>query len=118
MNNAVFGKTLQNPRKQRTIDFVTTLKKSKKLISHPLFKGFRVINENLYGIERSPSSILFNKPIYVGFTVLELSKRIKRNFKKEIILKRVLLNTIGVKLKNLVKRNLVVVFGPKCVDVF
>ena len=75
MNNAVFGKTLQNPRKQRTIDFVSTPEKSKKLISHPLFKGFRIINENLYGIERSPSSILFNKPIYVGFTVLELSKR-------------------------------------------
>ena len=74
MNNAVFGKTLQNPRKQRTIDFVSTKEKSKKLISHPLFKAFRIINDNLYAIERSPTSILFNKPIYVGFTVLELSK--------------------------------------------
>ena len=37
MNNAVFWKTLQNPRKQGTIDFVSTPKKLKKLISHPLF---------------------------------------------------------------------------------
>ena len=75
MNNAVFKKTLQNPRMQRTINFVSTPKKLKKLILHPLFKGFRVINENLYGIERSPSRILFNKLIYVGFIVLELPKR-------------------------------------------
>ena len=53
MNNAVFRKILQNPQKQQTIDFVRTWQKAKKLIGHPLFKGFRTINDNLYAIERS-----------------------------------------------------------------
>ena len=74
MNNAVFGKTLQNPRKQRTIDFVSSSKKAKRLVSQPLYKTHKKISENLYAIERSPTSILFDKPIYVGFSVLELSK--------------------------------------------
>ena len=74
MNNAVFGKTLQNPRKQRNVDFVSTPAKFKRLAAHPLFKGFQVINDNLFAIERSPSSVLFDKPIYAGFTILELSK--------------------------------------------
>ena len=74
MNNAVFGKTLQNPRKQRTIDFVSSPYRAKKLVANPLFKGFQIINENLYSIERAPTSIMFDKPIYAGFTILELSK--------------------------------------------
>ena len=74
MNNAVFGKTLQNPRKQRKVDFVSTQSKFKRLAAHPLFKGFKIINDDLYAIEQTPSSIMLDKPIYAGFTILELSK--------------------------------------------
>ena len=74
MNNAVFGKTLQNPRKQRKIDFVGTPSKFKKLVAHPLYEGFTVISDHLFAVERRPSSIMFDKPIYAGFSILELSK--------------------------------------------
>ena len=74
MNNAVFGKTLQNPRKQRQVTFVHTHEKAKRLVAHPLYTGYQALNDNLYAVERSPSSIMFDKPIYAGFAILELSK--------------------------------------------
>ena len=74
MNNSIYGKTCENQKKRTDIKLVTTEEKRKKLIEKPHCKKFRIFDENLVGIEMRKIKCLINKPFYVGFTVLELSK--------------------------------------------
>jgi hypothetical protein len=72
MNNAVFGKSMENVRNRRNFRLVCSKLKAKKLIAKPTFKYFDIINENLTLIEMSRPKITLNKPIFTGFCVLEL----------------------------------------------
>ena len=69
MNNAVFGKTMENIRKHRDIKLVTTDKKTSKLVSEPNFH-----TEDLSIIEMKKTKVKMNKPIYLGLSILEISK--------------------------------------------
>ena len=80
MNNAMFGKTMENLRLRRNVDLVSDDKKRKKLISQPTFRSLQIFNDELTAIERYRASVCLNKPIYVGFTVLDLSKCIMYDF--------------------------------------
>ena len=88
LNNSVFGKTMQKVRKERKLDFVDTVKKAKKFFAQPTFKNFTAFREDLIAIERRKTSIYFNKPIYVGFSILEISKVHMYNFHYEFIKKQ------------------------------
>ncbi|GFU06196.1 c2H2-type domain-containing protein [Nephila pilipes] len=74
MNNAFFGKTMQNVRKRINVRGALTQDVSQKLLSSPCLEYFEPINENftLFKI-RKPNSYL-DKPIHIGFCVLELLK--------------------------------------------
>ena len=74
MNNAVFGKTMENVRKHRDIKLVTTDAKKKKLISEPNYHATKWLSENLLEIEMKKTVIKANKPIYLGLVILSLSK--------------------------------------------
>lgn len=74
MNNSLFGKTMENIRKRMNLELVNSTKRLNKLISKPNFKNRIIYNENLSGVELSKEILYLNKPIYIGFTVLELSK--------------------------------------------
>ena len=50
------------------------------MISQPTFRTIRVFNDELTAIERYKASVCLNKPIYVGFCVLELSKYVMYDF--------------------------------------
>lgn len=63
MNNAVFGKTMENLRKRKEIQLVSGKKKAMKLISKPWFEDRIIINENLVAIEMKKQKIFFDKPI-------------------------------------------------------
>ena len=80
MNNAFFGKTMENVRKRRIIDLVTTKEKLSKLASQPTFKAITPFRKNLSAVERMQRNVLLNKPIYIGFCVLELSKYFMYDF--------------------------------------
>ena len=73
MNNAVFGKTMENIRKHRDIKLVTTDKKRNKLVSEPNYHTMNYISEDLSIIE-------MNKPIYLGLTILDISKILMYEF--------------------------------------
>ena len=66
MNNAVFGKTMENVRKHRDIKLVTTDKNRSKLISEPNYPTMNYISEDLSIIEMKRTKVKMNKPIYLG----------------------------------------------------
>jgi len=74
MNNAVYGKTCENLRKRSDIRLVTDREEALKLLEKPHCLNASIFGENLLGIELRKVKLVVNKPSYVGFAVLELSK--------------------------------------------
>ena len=74
MNNAVFGKTMENVRKHRDIKLVTTDKNRSKLVLEPNYHTMNYISEDLSIIEMKKTKVNMNKPIYLGLSMLEISK--------------------------------------------
>ena len=80
MNNAVFGKTMENVRKHRDIKLVATDKRRSKLVSEPNYHTINLISENLSIIEMRRTKVKMNKPIYLGLSILEISKLLMYEF--------------------------------------
>ena len=80
MNNSVFGKTMENIRKHRDIKLVTTNKRRSKLVSEPNYHTMNYISEDLSIIEMKTTKVKMNKPIYLGLTILEISKILMYEF--------------------------------------
>ena len=80
MNNVVFGKTMENVRKHRDIKLVTTDKKKSKLVSEPNYHTMNYISEDLSIIEMKRTKVKMNKPIYLGLSILEISKLLMHEF--------------------------------------
>ena len=80
MNNAVFGKTMENIRKHRNIKLVTTDKKRIKLVSQPNYHTINLISEDLSIIEMKKTKVKMNKPIYLCLSILEISKTLMYEF--------------------------------------
>ena len=74
MNNAVFGKTMENVRKHQDIKLVKTDCKRNKLVSEPNYHTTKLTEENLSIIEMKKVKVKLNKPIYLGMCILEISK--------------------------------------------
>ena len=80
MNNAVFGKTMENVRKHSDIKFVTIDKKRSKLVLEPNHHTMNYISEDLSIIEMKRTKVKMNKPIYLGLSILEISKILMYEF--------------------------------------
>ena len=63
MNNAVFGKTMENIRKHRIIKLVTANKRRSKLVSEQNYHTIYYISEDLSIIEMNKTKVKMNKPI-------------------------------------------------------
>ena len=80
MNNSVFGKTMENTRKHRDIKLVTTDKKRSKLVSEPNYHTINLISEDFPITEMKKTKVKMNKPIYLGLSILEISKTLMYEF--------------------------------------
>ena len=80
MNNSVFGKTMENIRKHRDIKLVTTDKKRSKLVSERNYHTINLISQDLSVIETKKTKVKMNKPIYLGLSILEISKTLMYEF--------------------------------------
>ena len=65
---------MENIRKHRDIKLVTTDKKRSKLVSEPNYHTINLISEDLSIIEMKKTKVKMNKPIYLGLSILEISK--------------------------------------------
>ena len=74
LNNAVYGKTMENLRKRIKIRNVKNEKDILKHISKPSYDSHKIFDKNLVGIHEKKICLTLNKPIYVAFTVSEISK--------------------------------------------
>ena len=80
MNNAVFRKTMENIRKHRDIKLVTTDKKRNKLVSEPNYHTMNYISEDLSIIKMNKMKVKMNKSIYLGLSILDISKILMYEF--------------------------------------
>ena len=80
MNNSVFGKTMENIRKHRDIKLVKTDKKRSKLVAEPNYHTINLISEDLSITEVKKTKVKMNKPIYLGLSILEISKTLMYEF--------------------------------------
>lgn len=80
MNNAVYGKTMENEQKYSDTVIINDIEKLPKYVSLPTFKNGIPINEESFLIERLGTKTEINKPIYLGATICELAKLLMYNF--------------------------------------
>ena len=80
MNNSVFGKTMENIRNRKDIQLVTSKRKALKLIAKPNFKHRTIFTNNLVAVHMGKTELYFNKPIYVGMSILDVSKTLMYDF--------------------------------------
>ena len=80
MNNSVFGKTMENVRKHKDIKLVTTDKRRKQLVNEPNYHTTKWFSENLLANEIKKTKVKMNKPVYLSFSILEISKTLIYEF--------------------------------------
>ena len=80
MNNAVFGKTMESVRKHGDIKLATAERRRNYLVSEPNHHTTKFFTENLLSKEMRKSKILTNIPVYLGLSILRLSKILLHDF--------------------------------------
>ena len=88
MNNSVFGKTIENIRKRQNVILVDNRKLALKLSLKPNFDRATIFGENLIACHMKKTEVDFNKPIYVGQAILDISKTLMFDFHYNYITKK------------------------------
>ncbi|KYN30743.1 hypothetical protein ALC56_14987 [Trachymyrmex septentrionalis] len=89
MNNAVFGKTMENVRNHVDVKLLTKWDGrygAEAMIAKPNFHSRSVFAENLIAVELRKLEVKFDKPIYVGMCILDISKVCLYEFHHEYML--------------------------------
>ena len=88
LNNAVFGKTMENLRKRVDVKLVTNEKQLNNLTSKPTYVSSKIFNENLVAVHKIKEQLTLNRPAYIGMCILDLSKTLMYDFHYNYIKKR------------------------------
>ena len=89
MINSVYGKTMENLRKRIIVRLVTNEKDFLKYTSRPTHITHKIFVKNFAAIQEIKPVLILTKPIYVEFTVLELSKWLMYDFHYNFIKKKI-----------------------------
>ena len=74
MSKSVYGKTMDNLRKRINFRLINKAKNYKKYINKPSFVSQKIFRGSFFAIHEIKPVLTLNKPIYVGFSILDLSK--------------------------------------------
>ena len=85
MNNLTFGETMENVRIHGDIKLVTTEKRRNYLVSEPNYHTTKRFTENLSATEMKETKILMNKSVYLGLSILSLSKTVIYHFQYDYL---------------------------------
>lgn len=93
-NNAVFGKCMEAVEKRKTVKLVKQWDNksgkngAQKIVSQSQLHSIKIFNENFVALQLRKEKVLFDKPIYVGFCVLDISKTVMYDFHYNFIKKK------------------------------
>ena len=79
-NNSAFGKTMETVRKHSDIKLVTTEERRIKLFSEPNYHTTKHFSDKLLAIEMKKTKVKMNKPVYLGMSILDISKTLMYEF--------------------------------------
>ena len=71
---------MENIRKHRDIKLVTTERRTNYLLSEPNYHATKYFTENFLAIEIKKTQIAMKKPVYLGLSILDLSKTVMYEF--------------------------------------
>ena len=80
MNNSVYGTTVENVTNHRDIKLVKSDKIRKRLVSEPNYHSHKSFSEYLMATEMKKTKIKMNKPLYLGMSILDISKTLMYEF--------------------------------------
>ena len=86
MTNSVYGKTMENLRKRISVKLVNNEKDYLKYTSRPTFISTKIFDKNYAAIHEFKPILTLTKPIYVGFSAIELSKWLMYDFHYNLML--------------------------------
>ena len=80
MKNLVFGKAMENVKKHRDIKLVTTDNRRSQLVLEPNYHTKKWFSEDTLAMEMKKIKEKMNKPVYLGLSILEISKTLIHEF--------------------------------------
>ena len=80
MNNSVFGKTLENIKNRVDIRLISSDKVAQKLAAKPNYERCMIFDKNLIAVHTKKTNLYFNKQVYLGMRILDLSKSLMYDF--------------------------------------
>ena len=80
MINSVFVKTMENLIKRICVELINNAKDYVRCVSRPSFVSQKIFSKTFVAVHRIKPVLTLNKPIYVGFSILELSKSLMYEF--------------------------------------
>ena len=85
MSNSVFGKTMENIEKRVDVRLVTKREEAMKLSSKPNYDRHTIFDENLIAVLMKITKLYYDKPVYLGMCILDLSKTLMFEFHYDYI---------------------------------
>lgn len=94
MNNSVLGKTMENVEKRVNVKLLTHWENHGKIlgvqdiIAKPEFSSLSIFSENLVAVQLQKTKVCYDEPIYLGFSILDISKTLMYEFHYDYILNK------------------------------
>ena len=79
---------MENIRLRTDIQLIKDKETCQKLVNKPNFDSFKIFTENLVACHMRKTKLKFDKPIYVGQAILDLSKNLMYDFHYNTIKKK------------------------------
>ena len=83
--NSIYGKFMENIRKRINIKLINNSKDYARYVSKPNFISQKIFSRDFVAIHQIKSVLILDKPVYVGFSILELSKLLMYKFHYEYV---------------------------------